>query len=32
MTPQGDTKRPRSVKLEIDPDFCGVHDMKMGLC
>jgi len=22
MTPQGDTKRPRSVKLEIDPDFC----------
>src|SRR5664280_1919406 len=22
MTPQGDTKRPRSVKLEIDPNFC----------
>ena len=22
MTPQGDTKRPQSVKLEIDPDFC----------
>ena len=22
MTPQGDTKRPRSVKLEIDPQFC----------
>jgi hypothetical protein len=22
MTPQGDTKRPRSVKLEIDPHFC----------
>jgi len=22
MTSQGDTKRPRSVKLEIDPDFC----------
>jgi len=22
MTTQGDTKRPRSVKLEIDPDFC----------
>lgn len=22
MTPQGDTKRPHSVKLEIDPDFC----------
>jgi len=21
MTPQGDTKRPRSVKLEVDPDF-----------
>jgi hypothetical protein len=22
MTPQGDTKRPHSVKLEIDPHFC----------
>ena len=22
MTPQGDTKRPQSVKLEIDPQFC----------
>ena len=22
MTSQGDTNRPRSVKLEIDPDFC----------